>query len=165
MFDPAVSRIEGDSVKKKLWSTILACVSIVPLLLSLQGCGDALSTEIHADDSPQVLSKAWGIDVPASMTTEEFYSSDVGFTGDGDYLRVMKLPKADQVGMWAPANFQESPDEWVGTTVTTNSNAPFKLDDFSDLRCHPVTKREDGSYLMLCYSRASDNYYSFESIF
>ncbi|MDU5962707.1 MAG: hypothetical protein E6Z13_06085, partial [Dermabacter sp.] len=108
---------------------------------------------------------AWGIDVPASMTTEELYSSDVGFTGDGDFLRVMKLPKADQVGMWAPANFQESPDEWVGTTVITNSNAPFNLEDLKDLKCLPVTKKEDGSYLMLCYSRASDNYYSFESIF
>lgn len=151
--------------KKKLWSTILASVSIAPLLLILQGCGDALSTEIHADESPQVLSKVWGIDVPRSMTIEEFYSSDVGFTGDGDFLRVMKLPKADQVGMWAPANFQESPDEWVGTTVITNSNAPFNLEDLNDLKCLPVTKKEDGSYLMLCYSRASDNYYSFELIF
>lgn len=119
----------------------------------------------RGDDSPQVLSEAWEIDVPASMTTEEFYSSDVGFTGDGDYLRVMKLPKADQVGMWTPANFQESPDEWVGTTVITNSNAPFNLEDLNDLKRLPVTKREDGDHLMLCYSKASDNYYSFESIF
>lgn len=151
--------------RKKLWSTILASVSIGPLLVILQGCGDALSTEIHADDSPQVLSEAWEIDVPDSMTTEEFYSSDVGFTGDGDFIRVLKLPKVDQVGTWSPDSFQEAPDEWVGSTVMTNSNAPFKLDDLSDLRCHPVTKREDGSSLMLCYSRASDNYYSFESIF
>ena len=154
-------------MKKKLWSTILACGSITLLCLPLQGCGHDLSAELglDADDSPQVLSEAWGIDVPASMTTEEFYSSDVGFTGDGDYLRVMKLPKADQVGMWAPANFQESPDEWVGTTVITNSNAPFNLEDLNDVKCLPVTKREDGSHLMLCYSRASDDYYSFESIF
>ncbi|MCT2025902.1 hypothetical protein [Dermabacter hominis] len=152
-------------MKKKLWSTILACVSVAPLLLTLQGCGDALSTEIEADDSPQVLSEAWGIDVPASMTTEEFYSSDAGFTGDGDFIRVLKLPKADQGGTWSPDSFQETPDEWVGSTVITNSNAPFKLDDFSDLRCHPVTKSKNGDYLMLCYSRTSDNYYSFESYF
>ena len=154
-------------MKKKLWSTILACGSITLLCLPLQGCGHDLSAELglDADDSPQVLSEAWEIDVPDSMTTEEFYSSDVGFTGDGDFIRVLKLPKVDQVGTWSPDSFQEAPDEWVGSTVMTNSNAPFKLDDLSDLRCHPVTKREDGSSLMLCYSRASDNYYSFESIF
>lgn len=151
-------------MKKKLWQTALACITFAPLLLILQGCGDALSMELHADDSPQVLSEAWGLDIPHSMTTEEFYSSDVGFMGDGDFLRVMKLPKADQVGMWNPDNLQESPDEWIGSTVITNSKAPFELEDLNDLRCLPVTKREDGDDLMLCYSKAADSYYSFESI-
>lgn len=142
----------------------MAYISLVSLSLGLQGCTGPLDLDIHADDSPQALSDIWGIQVPPTMATKEFYSSDVGFQGDGDFVRVLTLPESDQVGDWAPESFHESLDEGRAAAIISDSKAEVRVGELDDLRCHPPINREDGDYLMLCHSKASGVFYSFESI-
>lgn len=165
IFEPAFLRFEGESVNTRIWSATVACISIIPLSLALNGCTDTLDLEIHPDDSPQVLSEVWGIEIPPTMVTEEFYHSDVGFTGDGDFIRVLKLPEVDQVGEWDPDSFQEPLDKGRASVVIDASKASLRVEDLDGLKCRPPLNKEGGDFLMLCHDKASDIFYSFESTF
>lgn len=151
-------------MKRKARSTAAACACLISLT-ALLSCTRSEDWEIHADESPQALAETWGIEVPESMVTTKFYSSDVGFQGDGDFIRELKLPEQDQTGRWSPEAFQEPVDTALADTVISESGAELTTAQLSHARCRPTLNKDDYDRLMLCYDAATQTYYAFESLF
>lgn len=154
------------------WRTIAAGTCLLLAANALAACETpAVIAEPTGD--LWIVSENWDLDIPASASLEEYYSSEHGPHGERDAVYVLSLDLRSRTGHWDPAQYTSTVHELAPNVVeeiVNEADARFTGAELQDLQCLALdtsrsTTRAGEDHLITCVDLAEDVYVIFERIF
>lgn len=130
------------------------------LLLATGGLAACEAPAVIAEPTGDiwVVSENWDLDIPASASLEEHYSSEHGPHGERDAVYVLSLDLRSRTGHWDPALYTSTVHELAPSVVeeiVDKADARFTGTELQDLQCRALgtsrsTTRTGGDHLITC---------------
>lgn len=154
------------------WRTVAAGACLLLGAGALAAC-EAPAVVAEPTGELWIVSETWDLDIPASASLEEYYSSEHGPHGERDAVYVLSLDLRSRTGHWDTAQYTSTVHELAPSVIdeiVDKADARFTGAELQDLQCRALdtsssAARTGDDHLVTCVDVADDVYVIFERIF